>query len=137
MVVTCSCVTTGTDTFAPLPLTAPEWSPKPSGRSECPSHTGAASTAVTCRTVVDQYQGPSGRAAPILWWGAMYWQPFATAGAAGTGAERHSPELPAGRLGDSETGVAGMLPLKVLESSPVTWLVPVAVVIQPAGSLTL
>jgi hypothetical protein len=58
MVVTCSCVTTGTDTFAPLPLTAPEWSPKPSGRSECPSHTGAAGTAVTCRAVVRPIRRP-------------------------------------------------------------------------------
>jgi hypothetical protein len=58
MVVTCSCVTTGTDTFAPLPLTAPELSPKPSGRSECPSHTGAAGTAVTCRAVVRPIRRP-------------------------------------------------------------------------------
>ena len=51
MVVTCSCVTTSTDTFVPLPLTTPEWSPKPSGRSECPSRTGAARASVTCRAV--------------------------------------------------------------------------------------
>jgi hypothetical protein len=97
MVVTCSCVTTSMDTFAPLPLTTPEWSPKPSGRSECPSNTATAGTAVTCRAVV----GP----APLRLGGPL---PFSTRPGRRPG---HRGEKGAATRANAVVGATGIEPV--------------------------